>query len=573
MRQKNPLHLLQIAYRLVLVAFLIMILLLSVLQRNQVYNPWRDEKPDIVEITDYKVREEKDADAPAGFHRDYVIQLKKGSIVNEAWLYIFFSHTYVKVYFEEYPDDPIYMLTPKKDHKNLGRSPGNRWAAIPMYEGDWGSKLIIRTYPVYPGYLMKPKILLGTQSDVSSYIMNRGMIPLVQSIALLILGVSVLFLYEARKKKHQSFEGLDQLGLLCILDGFWRITDIKMAPFIFRDISSVLSYFSLSMLFLLPVPVTRYVYNRVRLSKKWPLYLTTGAYIAFDFAAFILQIFGICDLRELLPYFQMLAIGGGLLMFVMVHLDLRMRRGQSVGQKRERPRILALIAVSTALFLGIVIDMIFYYFGNSNMPVSTLVFLCYVLATLIYNYRQLSQSANFDTATRIANKNSCIRALAEIGNGDGQAGKDADGSNETALVMLDLNYLKQTNDNYGHESGDRLLSAFAEMLKTIFDKEDFVGRYGGDEFLIIVRGKGVEHVTERIDRLEDLVRHTPVVLAGKQTIYISFSAGCANSHEFPDADGWSLLKTADERMYEDKVKKHAERKSSSFLQENAMNGR
>lgn len=562
MRQKNPFHFLQGAYRVVLVAFLVMVILLSVIQKNVVYNPWKDEKPKITEITDYEEREVKDPDAPAGYYRDYIIQLKKGSIVNEAWLYIFLSHCYVEVFFEEYPDEPVYTMSPEENHQNLGKSPGNNWVDIPMYEGDWKSKLIIRTYPVYKGYLMMPVIYMGTQRDVTSYIMNSGMIPLILSLALLFLGISALCLFGFRKRKHQTNEGLDQLGLLCMLAGLWRITDIRMAPLIFKDVTSVLSYFSLSMLYLLPVPVTRYVYRKIRLTRKWPLYLTMGAYVAFDFTAFLLQILGIRDLRQLLSYFQVLAVGGGLLMFVMVLIDLREKRVQNQELKRERPRLRLLFVFSVALVAGITIDLGLYYMDNSNMSCSTMLFLTYVLATLSYYYRQLSRSANFDTATGLANKNSCIRAMAEIGIGKENEKDGKTDEQETALVMLDLNYLKRTNDRYGHEAGDQILSVFADFIRTSFDKEDFVGRYGGDEFLVIVRGEEVSHVAEKIERLEDRVRHTPVVISGRQSLYISFSAGTVLSRDFPEADGWTLLKKADQRMYVDKMKKHAERQDS-----------
>jgi diguanylate cyclase (GGDEF)-like protein len=561
MRQKNPFHLLQGAYRVVLVAFLAMVILLSVIQKNVVYNPWKDEKPKITEITDYEVREVKDADAPAGFYRDYIIQLKKGSIVNEAWLYVFLSHCYVKIFFEEAPDEPIYTLSSKDNHKNLGKSPGNRWVDIPMYEDDWNHKLIIRTYPVYKGYLMTPVLYLGTQRDVTSYLTNQGMLPLILSLALLFLGMSAFFLFSFRKKKHQSNEGMDQLGLLCMLAGLWRITDIRMAPLIFKDMTSVLSYFSLSMLYLLLVPVTRYVYTRVRLSRKWPLYLTMGVYVLFDFIAFLLQILGVRDLRQDLPYFQVLAVGGGLLMLVMVLVDLRIKRVQNQKLKRGRPQVRLLFVFSVALIAGIAVDLGLFYMGNSNMSFSTLVFLFYVLTTLFYYYRQLSQSANFDVATGLANKNSCIRVLADIRSGSNQV-QAGEKEENIALVMLDLNYLKRTNDRHGHEAGDQVLSAFSELIRTSFEKEDFIGRYGGDEFLVIVRGKNADRVRDNLKTLDNMARQISVVLSSRQTLTISFSAGVSYSREDPDADGWALLKKADARMYEDKMRKHAQRKDS-----------
>jgi diguanylate cyclase (GGDEF)-like protein len=53
-------------------------------------------------------------------------------------------------------------------------------------------------------------------------------------------------------------------------------------------------------------------------------------------------------------------------------------------------------------------------------------------------------------------------------------------------IMFDLNNLKRANDTYGHAVGDQLITNFARLLRNAIPAKDFVGRYGGDEFIAII---------------------------------------------------------------------------------------
>ena len=57
--------------------------------------------------------------------------------------------------------------------------------------------------------------------------------------------------------------------------------------------------------------------------------------------------------------------------------------------------------------------------------------------------------------------------------------------NAFTVVMMDLDYFKNINDKYGHKTGDETLIHFANILRNVFSKENFISRLGGDEFLIV----------------------------------------------------------------------------------------
>jgi len=126
-----------------------------------------------------------------------------------------------------------------------------------------------------------------------------------------------------------------------------------------------------------------------------------------------------------------------------------------------------------------------------------------------------------------------------------------DGHEAMALILLDINNFKWINDSFGHVAGDRVLKVVADNLKKNFRQSDFVARYGGDEFVVLLNGLSPEKVQERIDRFKSLISRIKFVSHARQMeIKVSISAGMAMA--FPGDSGVSLLHRADQAMYKDK---------------------
>ena len=75
------------------------------------------------------------------------------------------------------------------------------------------------------------------------------------------------------------------------------------------------------------------------------------------------------------------------------------------------------------------------------------------------------------------------------------------------FVMFDLNNLKCANDTYGHAVGDQLITNFARLLRKDIPAKDFVGRYGGDEFIAIITQTTKNEILKIMDEVHDEVRH------------------------------------------------------------------
>ena len=116
-----------------------------------------------------------------------------------------------------------------------------------------------------------------------------------------------------------------------------------------------------------------------------------------------------------------------------------------------------------------------------------------------------------------------------------------------SLLMIDVNFFKQVNDSYGHQTGDEALKTVAGVLMSSCRATDFCARLGGDEFAVILPHTGVEAARLVRDRILDGIAQTPVAVEGRQ-LTVTLSIGVANLPD--DATGaQALIAAADADMY------------------------
>jgi two-component system, cell cycle response regulator len=170
-------------------------------------------------------------------------------------------------------------------------------------------------------------------------------------------------------------------------------------------------------------------------------------------------------------------------------------------------------------------------------------------AAVIYNstrFEQTEQESQTDPLTGMANRRSLDRLL-EVG-----LARAARTKSTVSVIVLDLDRLKEINDTYGHEAGDRALRAVGSVLRSVVREEDLCARFAGDEFIVTLWNCSHEHDARRVADLQSAVAAYPFEPRPGVRVSLSISAGTAR---FPE-DGSTLkdlLATGDERMYRDKA--------------------
>jgi diguanylate cyclase (GGDEF)-like protein len=118
----------------------------------------------------------------------------------------------------------------------------------------------------------------------------------------------------------------------------------------------------------------------------------------------------------------------------------------------------------------------------------------------------------------------------------------------TGVLMLDLDHFKKINDTYGHLAGDAVLKETAQRITQVVRSYDFVGRYGGEEFLVLLPGCDKEQAEQSGERIRLAVTATPVFAAGSE-ISVTISIGATATVGGPEAE---VLAKADAALYQAK---------------------
>ncbi|MBP9059228.1 MAG: diguanylate cyclase [Rhodoferax sp.] len=171
------------------------------------------------------------------------------------------------------------------------------------------------------------------------------------------------------------------------------------------------------------------------------------------------------------------------------------------------------------------------------------VFLNAVVKSKIERYRALRRSMQHDSLTGLLNHGTSKERLATAVNL--ASTKDS----QLSVAMIDIDHFKKVNDKYGHPMGDRVIRSLAWLLRQRLRKTDLVGRYGGEEFLVILPGSDADQAFEILDRIRrdfNLIKY-----AFEDTWFdATFSAGVS---QFPSkANTEALIKDADEALYDAK---------------------
>lgn len=119
-----------------------------------------------------------------------------------------------------------------------------------------------------------------------------------------------------------------------------------------------------------------------------------------------------------------------------------------------------------------------------------------------------------------------------------------------SVAMLDIDHFKKVNDAYGHLTGDQVISSLANLLRQQLRKTDLIGRYGGEEFLLVLPDCQLDKACLVINQLREAFARIPFISDG-QTFHCTFSAGIASGSVSQAVD--IVIDYADQALYQAKA--------------------
>ncbi len=122
-----------------------------------------------------------------------------------------------------------------------------------------------------------------------------------------------------------------------------------------------------------------------------------------------------------------------------------------------------------------------------------------------------------------------------------------------SVIMIDIDHFKEVNDNFGHYTGDEVLKEIARRCQKVIRKTDIIGRFGGEEFCILLTETDMEGAVKVAENLRQEIAGEPVVYRDQGEINFTASFGVSSFKDtIPNFNG--LMEEADRALYEAKQK-------------------
>ena len=173
---------------------------------------------------------------------------------------------------------------------------------------------------------------------------------------------------------------------------------------------------------------------------------------------------------------------------------------------------------------------------------------CEIISELLGLREQVSELSGLvhtDTLTGLSNFRYFILALEQEMERTRRTG------HATGLIMMDLDFFKKVNDQWGHDVGNKALILAAQQIRAAVRKMDAPCRYGGEEFAVILPATNVHQTIQVAERIRSMIEAAPLVV-GEQTILITASFGIDVYSAAQQGRAEDMVKRADGYLYQAK---------------------
>lgn len=491
-------------------------------------------------------------------------------IISLPTLEVYTIHSAIKVYLD---DEVIYTYGQRLYDENKLLGYGEHFVSMPYgANSKWLTvEMTVSEDNAFDG-VKAMKLLDGNSAMVKELSGKR--VNLSIAMFLIVFGVIIMVLSMLMLRRAVNFVQTFCIALFSFLIGCWTLCNNDLIEYFTTDLlmKSYLEYYSL---YILPLPLTYYFRDKidVRSNPKWLKVYFWGivaAEIVYIASAVILQEANLVHLPQILVGSHILMILTIVLILMISVIDIKVRK--------QRPTVVMigfLIAIAIVIMELIRFNIEKYITGftkNAYSSDTCFAVLIIVISMLLdygnktskslYENAQravLEQMAYMDELTGLGNRRMCEKKLTELEE------KEMSSDSVYAIVSLDLNFLKHTNDTYGHKKGDELIKSFSDVLSNVFSLYGTVTRTGGDEFVVILDDITEEKVksllAQMLEQMEEKNKSASDVI-------LSTAYGYAMKGEIPskqekteevklkvvDIGPRAVYRIADDRMYENKRK-------------------
>lgn len=425
---------------------------------------------------------------------------------------------------------------------------------VPIPSSAAGKELSISFIPCtnWDVYLIDT-IYSGDANSLMEVEVADNAVPLLVSAMLIFIGVTLLFMGMLERHNRIGKTQL-HLGIFAILFGLFSVNQLGVLPMFFGH---PIFFYNANVLImaLIPYPVVQYAIlsceilptMRHRIILAMPL--LEFALIALSYVTGLASLF----------YSKMLALAFILMATIIAIIYHLWHMIKNQAWKKPLKHSSCLLYV---LFLfSIILELITYFINHldyyplliSNyflFAVALLSLLTFIkeqqaFADIGRNSEKLKDAAFFDSLTQLGNRTALNRDMEALE-------QTLNANSSIALIQLDINYLKRTNDVLGHIAGDRLLKHAAQAIRAGFNDFGKCYRFGGDEFIVILIDNPREKYNLGISAMESECERINRSL--QKLEHVSIAYGIAYYEPGADTSLWRVQERADVAMYERKRK-------------------
>lgn len=397
--------------------------------------------------------------------------------------------------------------------------------------------------------------MIGQYEDIYRTLHQSVIFPFFTGCFLLVFGmvffvISLIFYMGSPGVTNQLF-----CSLLTIILGIWTLTAFDIMDLIVP--SGMATTLEFVCLYLIAPCIYLIVYDLHKRQNNKILIIMGTATLGFSLLFMVLHFSNIVHLNHFEGPYYLMAFVGLILLLAYDYIDIRSKSKNSsliVTMVGLTVLSISLLAYSLTSVIGKIADyrqsvlhLVLIPFGSVIFVIMQLlnyfIFMTHSFARK-KEYQALTKIAYVDNLTGLPNRVDFDEKMAALDKSD----------YDFCLISLDLNGLKEVNDNSGHPAGDRLLRSFAHALAKTFESIGDCARIGGDEFVVMIKDIAPDALDDLLKKLDETLLELDKV---DVEINHSVSYGYAYRHETEDKNTHTVLMLADKRMYSYKKQHYA----------------